>query len=499
MNNLMQHLPILQVIVPLSIAVLCTMTKRGNLAWAMAVLSAGLSLAITVGLAQVLWAGPANVNYLFGGWSVPLTIEYRLDALNLFVLFIVNIIALATLFFAKSSVPSEIEERHVSWFYAMFLLCQAGLLGMALTNDAFNMFVFMEISSLASYVLVAMGRDRRALLAAYQYLIVGTIGATFFVIGIGFLYLTTGTLNLTDMAQKLVSESETDERQLFVGIGFITVGLCLKLALFPLHLWLPKAYSYAPSAVSAFLAGTATKVAIYLVIRLYYSIFAPEFGSQLWPAIEAFLVLSLAAMVLASLSAIYQSNAKKLLAFSSVAQIGYITLGLCLVNFDGLTGGIVHLMNHALVKTAAFIAMGAIYFRIGSVELKDMAGIGRTMPVTMAAFVVAGLGLIGVPATAGFISKWYLISGALERGLWPVVVIILISSGLAVVYVGKVVETAYFHAPTGAAAKTSDAPFWIMAPLIFLAGSSVFLGLNTDFNLGLAQTAAHQLLQGLGQ
>jgi multicomponent Na+:H+ antiporter subunit D len=186
-----------------------------------------------------------------------------------------------------------------------------------------------------------------------------------------------------------------------------------------------------------------------------------------------------------------------MLAYSSVAQIGYITLGVALVNFSGLTGGIVHVMNHAIIKAALFLALGAVYFRIGSVQFSDMAGIGRRMPITMGAFAFAGLGLIGVPGTAGFISKWYLAVGAVDAGRWPIAFVIVASSVLAVIYVGKVIEVAYFRAPSGAADEARDPPLSMMLPMLFLVALSIWLGIDTRFSADLASGAAEMLLEGL--
>jgi multicomponent Na+:H+ antiporter subunit D len=325
----------------------------------------------------------------------------------------------------------------------------------------------------------------------------GTIGATFYVIGIGLIYLVTGSLNIVDIAQRLGPAAAESSRPVLAALAFLTVGISLKLALFPLHVWLPGAYAHAPSVATAFLAGTATKVAIYVLLRLFFSVFGVALSFKALPVAEVMLALSVAAMFIASLLAIFEENLKRMLAYSSLAQIGYITFGISLANVAGLTGGIVHLFNHAVMKTALFLSLAAVVYRVGTVKLGDLAGIGRQMPLTMAAFVIGGLALIGVPGTAGFVSKWYLAIGALDRGWWPLVFLILASSLLAVVYIGRVVEIAWFREPTAQAARASDPPWSMLAPLLLLSAATIYFGIDTEASANLARKAAESLLGGL--
>jgi len=252
--SLSQQLPALQVVVPLLAAPVSVLLRNRNLAFGVVLAASWAALAIAVGLwLQVLHAG--TISYAIGNWPPPWGIEYRVDAVNSFLLVLVSGMAAVVLPYSRASVEAEVPDSQHYLFYTMFALCLAGLLGITITGDAFNVFVFLEVSSLSTYVLIALGRDRRALLASYQYLIMGTIGATFIVIGVGLLYLMTGTLNLADMAHRLADVEGT--RPVLAALAFLTVGISLKLALFPLHQWLPNAYTYAPSAVSAFLAATA--------------------------------------------------------------------------------------------------------------------------------------------------------------------------------------------------------------------------------------------------
>ena len=425
MSALSAQLPALQVVIPLVGAILSAFIRRGALAWAWATLVTLTTPAIAFALlAQVWTSGP--ISYHMGGWRPPIGIEYRIDLLNAFVLLLLGLVSAVMMPFARRSVAFEIDGDRQPWFYTAYLLCLTGLLGITITGDAFNAFVFLEISSLATYVLIATGRDRRALLAAYQYLVLGTIGATFYVIGIGLLYLVTGSLNFVDIAERLAAADDAFPRPVMAALAFLFVGISLKLALFPLHVWLPNAYAYAPSFATAFLAATATKVAVYLFIRIAFSVFGVAIRSDELPISEVLYPLSIAAMFIASILAVYEQNLKRMLAYSSIAQIGYITLGIAIANKAGVTGAVVHLFNHALIKGALFLALGAVVYRCGTVKLSELGGIGRTMPLTIAAFVAAGLSLIGVPGTAGFISKYYLIIGAYEEW-WPLAFLIVAS------------------------------------------------------------------------
>ena len=494
--DFVQQLPALQVVVPLLGAVLTAFLRRGIVAWGFAAAITWLTPVIAGTLLwQVLQSGP--ISYHLGGWPPPWGIEYRVDVLSALVLVLVSGVSAVMMPFARRSVAFEIEGDKQAWFYTMYLLCLTGLLGITITGDAFNAFVFLEISSLSTYVLIAMGRDRRALLAAYQYLIMGTIGATFYVIGVGLLYLVTGSLNLVDIAGRLGPASAEQMRPIVVALAFLTVGISLKLALFPLHGWLPNAYAYAPSFATAFLAATATKVAVYLFLRIFFSVFGVNLSLETLRVCEVLLVLSLAAMFVASILAVYEQNLKRMLAYSSVAQIGYITFGISLANEAGLTGGIAHLFNHAVMKAALFLALGAVVYRAGTVKLADLGGIGRTMPLTFAAFVVAGLGIIGTPGTAGFISKWYLALGALDRGQWPLVFMLVASSLIALVYIGRVVEVAYFRATSVAAAKASDPPLNMLLPILVLGVATIYFGIFTELSIGAASKAAQALVGGL--
>jgi multicomponent Na+:H+ antiporter subunit D len=245
------------------------------------------------------------------------------------------------------------------------------------------------------------------------------------------------------------------------------------------------------------LSATATKVAIYLLARFFFSIFGVAIDFRDLPVTEIIIALSVAAMFVASLIAVFQTDVKRMLAYSSVAQIGYITLGIGLANLAGLTGGLVHIVNHALMKAALFLAVGAIFLRVGTVRLSDLAGIGRKMPLTMTAFTVACFGLVGTPGTSGFISKWYLVLGALDRGWWGLVFLIVASSLIALLYVGRVLEIVWLREPLPALAKASDPPASMLLPILVLAAATIYFGLDTEWTAGIAGTTAKGLLGGL--
>jgi multicomponent Na+:H+ antiporter subunit D len=486
-----EHLPALQVVVPLISAPAIVLVRRHGAAWVIATLASWAALAIAVGIAlQVAEAGV--ISYALGSWPPPWGIEYRVDALNAFVLVLVALLGAIVMPYAKISIAAELPEEQEYLFFAMYCLCLAGLLGIVITGDAFNLFVFLEISSLSSYVLIALGRRRQALAAAYQYLVMGTIGATFYVIGVGLLYLMTGTLNMADMAGRLAGVQEV--RPLIAALGFITVGIGLKLALFPLHQWLPNAYTYAPSIVTAFLAATATKVSVYVLIRWYFSVFShhPRLGEMTY---ELLMVLSIAAIVSMSLVALFQDDLKRMLAYSSVAQIGYITLGVSLANPSGLTAATTHLFNHGITKGALFLLVGSLALRCRTTRLSQLSGIASRMPVTAFGVVLAGLSLIGVPGTAGFVTKWYLVRASLERGSWWLAALIVATSLIALGYVWRFVESAYLRAPGPEAPRAGEAPLSMLLPAWLLVAACVYFGLETSFNVGYAGEAVRLLMR----
>jgi len=487
-----EHLPVLQVALPLVAAPLCVLLRNRSAVRGLAVLVAWTCLGIALALlGQVQEAG--LISYKLGNWAPPLGIEYRIDLLNAYVLVIVSAIGAVVMPFGIGTDEPGVREGQHHLYYAAFLLCLTGLLGITITGDAFNVFVFLEIASLASYTLISLGQHRRALTAGFTYLIMGSIGGTFILIGIGMVYMMTGTLNMADIAVRIQPVLGTST--VLMAFAFMVVGTAIKLAVFPLHQWLPNAYSFAPPVISAFLAATATKVSYYVLARIIFTVFGAAFVFETVGLQRLLMPLSVLAMFLGSLAAIYQSDLKRLLAYSSIAQIGYMTLGLSFANVYGLTGGLVHLFNHALMKGGLFLVVAGIVYRLGSSTILDMRGLGRKMPITMAAFVVGGLSLIGVPGTVGFISKWYLVLAALDTGAYLIAFMILASSLLAVVYIWRVVEVMYFQGEDGGNEQLKDPPMSMLIPTWILIGATVYFGFTTEFTAGTAAETAKMLLE----
>ncbi len=485
------HLPILQVVVPLLGGPAIVLVRHRNIAWGIATLVSWVSLVIAVAIAFRV-ADSGTISYAIGNWPPPWGIEYRIDGLNAFMLVLVSLIGAVAMPYARISIAAELPREQEYLFYAMYCLCLTGLLGMAATGDAFNLFVFMEIASLSSYVLIALGRRRQALWAGYQYLIMGTIGATFYVIGVGLLYLMTGTLNLADMAARL-SQAQ-DVRPVIAALAFITVGVGLKLAMFPLHQWLPNAYTYAPSVVTAFLAATATKVSIYVLLRFSLGVFGQSPMLGLVHFNDLLMILSILAIVSMSLVALFQDDLKRMLAYSSVAQVGYILLGVSLASPSGLTAALSHLFNHGITKGALFLLLGIVAFRASSTSLARLSGLASRMPVTTFGIVLAGLSLIGVPGTAGFVTKWYLVRAALERGSWWLAALIVATSLIALGYVWRFVEAAYLREPAPDLPRPGEAPLSMLIPAWLLVVACIYFGFETSFNVGFAAEAVQHLM-----
>ena len=435
---LARHLPIMQVIVGLLMAPFCVLLGSRNLARMLMVATAVILFVISVLLLIGVSNGTVYV-YSLGGWAAPWGIEYRVDYLTAFVLVTINLIHLLAAIFCLGRTDDNIKHAVRPVFYTAWLLCIAGLNGMVVTNDAFNVFVFLEISSLSTYTLISCGRDPKALLAAYRYLITGAVGATFVLLSIGLLYMQTGTLNISDLA-RIIAERGADHT-IIIALSFFIIGIGIKCAVFPLHDWLPNAYSFAPNTVTVLLSGTATKVALYVMLRFLHDLFGANFSFTEMPLDIVLILCAISGMLLAPIIALRESNLKRMFAWSSVAQISFIVMGIGIGTTAGTAAALLHLFNHAIIKAAIFMAVSIVIARTGSARIKLLGSVAHQHRFACYAMLFGGLGLIGVPGTVGFVSKWVLISAAVAKGWWWLAIPVLAGSLMSAAYVWRIVET----------------------------------------------------------
>lgn len=432
-------LPLIFLASALLIPLIGTWKKKVAYPFAITATLAAASLSV-YGFIYVLSNG--TIKYYFGGWLPPIGIEYVYDPLSSFVSAVVNIVALLVLTHAYRIVRVDLEGRQVA-FYSVVMLLLTGFNGMIITGDLFNLYVFIEISSLSGYALIAVG-EKRAPFAAFRYLIIGTIGASFYLLGIGYLYFMSGTLNMNDLASilPLMKDSPT----VLVALILIVVGLGIKMALFPMHGWLPDSYTYAPDSASALIAPNGTKVAAYAMIRLLFFVFGIDFFSSGLPVADLIAIFSCSGIIFGSVMAMAQKEMKRMLAYSSIAQIGYIGLGIGLANPFGFIGAVLHVLNHAFMKACLFIVAANIKSKTGNSDITLMDdSFRKKYPWTMAAFTVAALSMVGLPPLAGFFSKWYLVLGTIEGSRWIYLVVILLSSLLNAVYFFRILEKVYLR------------------------------------------------------
>ena len=483
---MLKHIPVLVVALPLLCAPLCLLFRNDKYLYILSLLVGTFSV-IACGWMLIYTSDSAELAYHLGGWAPPFGIAYKIDALNALVAFLLSIIFLFVFLYIPRSFAIELADRHRYPIYSALFISQSGFTGVVVTDDLFNIYVFLEMAALAGYGLTATRGKPDALIAAYQYLILGTLGAIFILLGIGYLYVLSGTLNLSDLSVRLPPLLDTPAG--LAALVFIVIGLFLKIAIFPLHFWLPRVYTYTPSAISALFSGISSKVALYLLIRFYFDIFgAASFSAHLS---NILLLLGSLSILFGSFVACRQKNIKKMMAYSSIAQLGYIVVGAGLLSATGLAAALIHLFNHAIIKCMLFLALGCVVYRMGNCTLVELRGLSKRMPWTTVALVIGGLGLIGVPLTSGFISKWYLIAAALQENAWLIVFVVLIGSLLSLIYVWRLIAAAYFEEGEAAAAK--EAPLSMNIAVYALVAIIIYTGVQPAWLTELCVTVGKAL------
>ncbi|MEE8416489.1 MAG: monovalent cation/H+ antiporter subunit D family protein [Desulfobacterales bacterium] len=481
-----QHFPALIIVIPLISAFFIFAAGGLKKTYCFYIAAAALAISLLSSFSLLLQVLQNKVvAYHFGGWAPPWGIAYRIDYLNSLVLVVVAAISFLNLVATKKSVEKDFPER-VSLFYTLYVLFVTGILGIVVTGDVFNLYVLLEIASLTGYALIGMGREH-APLASLNYVFMGTIGASFYLLGIGYLYLATGSLNMLDIASILPNIFQSN----VVMLAFVIclTGLFIKMALFPMHAWLPNAYTYSPSPAISLIAPLTTKVMVYVMIRFVLSVFTPSFSFRSMAVSTSFVWLAVIAIVVGSILALSQKSLKRMLSYIMIAEIGYMVGGVWLGNRAGITGAILHIINDAAMTLCVFLVAGNILYRLPGDSFDNLKGLFRKMPFTMGAFVVGALSIIGVPPTGGFFSKWYLISGGIAAGHYGFVIALLFSSLVNVVLFFRIFEIGYFEPFDDPHISDrmdeegkvfNDAPLGMLVPLMIVAAGLIVLGIYTD-------------------
>ena len=476
------QLPALVIFLPLATSFLVFFvswwSRGAGQYFAIASLAGCLAISATI-LLQVLEAG--RIGYWMGGWAPPWGIEYRIDHLNAIMLVLVSLLSLLAAVHAQRSISRELPDKG-DLFWGLFLLMITGLLGICITGDLFNLFVMLEVASLSGYALIAIGTTG-ALYASFRYLMMGTLGACFYLLGVGYLYIATGSLNMADLAGLLPPIYHSNV--VLAGFTFMMIGLGLKMALFPLHAWLPDAYARAPAAVSAAVAPLMTKVMAYVTIRVMFTVFKPEYAITILGITDPLVWVGTAAILFGAIMALSQRHFRRMLSYVIIAEMGYIVGGIGLANAIALQGVIFHILNGAMMMSCLFLVAAQVRHRTGGNRLTDFKGFFRTMPMTAFTFTVGALAVIGVPPACGFFSKWYLLLGGIQANQWGFVAALMISTLINVALFFKIFDIGLFaHAADGRPGRieaaeqpvTGEAPLSMVIPVSVLAALLLLVG-----------------------
>ncbi len=468
---LMRNLPVLIVLSPLCAALLCLLLTGINryLGRTVVVLATLASLVMSViQLREVVAGGP--IHYAIGNYKPPFGIEFVIDSVNALVIVMITVIGFLTVLFAENFGDRRpVVKGGANTILALLI---TGLLGMASTGDVFNLYVFLEITSLSAYCLIALGGSR-GVVSAYRYMLVGTVAATFYLLGVAILYGATGTLNMGDM--KEILDQGGYDKVMLVAMCFLIAAFGIKMALFPFHGWQPSAYTHAEPGTRPLITGVMGKIPALAMFRFFYCIFGTDFAYFRY-ILVLLGIFSVCGMLYGSLMAMSQNDIRKILAYSSVAQIGYISLGFAIGTPAALAGSFLHMLGHAFMKGGLFFCTGAIRYKYGTVDINDFGRIYKKMPLTCGLLTIAALSMIGIPPTAGFFSKWYLALAAARQQEWLYLAVLVISSLLNAVYFFKLIEKVFIQQDKGMKDRWSgsellELPVTIILPIVvcFLA------------------------------
>ncbi len=424
-----------------------------------------------------------TIVYSVGGWkpvnNIPIAIYLVMDGFSGFMLVVINLIALLAAFYSISYIRRYTAGNN---YYALLCLMVAGMNGVVLTGDLFNLYVFLEIASIASYALVAFGVEKEELEASFKYQVLGGLASLFILMGIGLLYWATGTLNMADIS--VILHNLTGNKVIiFIQLLFIA-GFGMKTAMVPFHAWLPDAHSSAPSPISSMLSGILIKaIGLYVIVRMFFNMFV--ISHQMAVLITTIGTLS---MVVGVFLAIGQWDLKRLLAYHSISQMGYIVLGIgmgMLITASGgdkilaafaTMGGLYHLINHAVFKGLLFLNAGAIEYSIGTRNLKNMGGLFRKMPVTSATSLSASMAISGIPPFNGFFSKLIIILAAVKAGYYLLAILAVIVSIITLASFMKVQRYAFFNKPD-TTENIKSIPFTMKFSMVALAVLCILLSI----------------------
>lgn len=471
------HLPILLFLVPffMGVSMPIVTAKRRHLCPGITLGTVAVMFVIALmNLRVVLTEGP--IEYAFGGWTAPIGIAWLNDSIAAIVAATVSFVALLSIIYGRVVVTSDLEKS--SHYYTLILVMTSGLVGLIFAADLFNVFVFLEVAALAGYALVGAAGGK-ALVFAFRYLLLGSLGGTLYLLGVGHLYVATGTLNMADLAERLPALMTSTA--VVGGLIYIFLGLSIKMALIPLHSWLPDAYANAPSAVAPFLASTVTKVALVAWVRIEYSLIAPTAEVGHVPVLVLLEELGVIAALIGGALALIQTDLKRMFAYGGVSHIGLILIGVSLGNVTGFTGGMFYLINDAIMQAALFMIAGAIFHHHKASTLEEIRGLGHsTSPWLTGALIVVAIAMVGLPPTGGFFGKWNIILGALEAKHHFAVFAVIASTLLTFGYFLKVFSS-WYHQPQTVPGETIAISGGLRLSLGVISFSIIALGFLSDF------------------
>lgn len=415
--------------------------------------------------------------YRIGHFNAPYGIEFHIGIIEAMMGLLFTYVTLMIIWYSTYSIEKEIVKSKVGLYYLLINILVASLLGVVYSNDLFNCFVFIEVGTLASCGTIIVKDKKENIKATMKYLIMSSLGSGLVLMGIAYLYSITGHLNINYIHEELVNSYLNYPNAVLISIVLFIIGLGVKSAMFPLHNWLPDAHSSAPSPSSAILSSLVLKAFVLLLIKILYRVFGIDILNH-YSVLSLILILGSLGMIMGSVFAIFQKNIKRVIAYSTVAQMGYIFLGIGIGTDIGVSIAIFHIIGHAVTKSSLFLSVGSMIEQTGHKSLEHLKGIGREMPVTLGLFSIGALSMVGIPILPGFISKWHLSLASIAAGDTILITVILLSSLLNAVYYFPIVINGFFGEENmeGKVYKSKSKPIKELMPIIFLVISMIYVG-----------------------